>query len=74
MSEDLYSQSATMWLSKEKAMRELFDLKFAFEALAQQCGTPGSYEREMATNASGGFGRRVDYLHDSIARLLKDKP
>jgi hypothetical protein len=70
MKDDLYTQPATMWFSTDKALKELLDLGFAFAALADQCGTPGSFQREMAANASVGVKRRIAYLYDSLVRLF----
>lgn len=64
-----FSDPATCWFSKDQALKELVDLGFAFAAIADML-PKGSYEREMAMNASRGVHRRIDYLHDSLARLL----
>ncbi|MDR5776236.1 MULTISPECIES: hypothetical protein [unclassified Caballeronia] len=66
---DRYTDPATCWFSKEQALKELVDLGFAFSAIADML-PKGSYEREMAMNASRGVDRRIDYLHDSLVKLL----
>ena len=70
---DLYDDSPTMWLCEDKAIKELLDLKFAFAALVSMCGTAGSYEKEIAQNAERGFRRRIDYLHDSLLRIISPR-
>lgn len=69
MSDDMYSQPATMWFDRQQALKELFELKFAVASLATLAGTPGSFERENAKNIVRGIERRIDYLHDSLRRL-----
>jgi hypothetical protein len=62
---------ANNWFGAKEALAALDALKFSFSALASQCGTPGSNERQLADLATQGFRHRVDYLHDSLRRLLK---
>ena len=62
--------AANNWLCARAALAELDQLSFAYSALAEQCGAPGSFERENAKNANRGFRCRVDYLHDSLRRVL----
>lgn len=61
--------SATTWFNAGQAIHELDRLKFAIASLAEQA-KPGSFEREMADNAVLGIRCRIDYLHDSLRRLL----
>ena len=63
--------SANNWFCSKGALAELDALQFAYAAMALQCGEKGSCQRETATNAAIGFRHRVDYLHDSLRRLLK---
>lgn len=63
--------SATNWFGKKDALMELDALKFAVASLVS--GLPkGSHEAENASNAVAGIKRRIDFLHDSLRRLLKD--
>jgi hypothetical protein len=64
--------SATNWLSAQSALQELDDLKFAVTAMSERF-TKGASEAEMARNASIGIKHRIDYLHDSLRRLLEKK-
>ena len=65
--------SANNWLATTDALAELDALKFSFAALVKMVGEKGSYERMIAELASDGFRHRVDYLHDSFRRLVKNK-
>ena len=65
--------SATSWLGPTDALAQLDALQFSFAALAKRVGEQGSYERRIAELASDGFRHRVDYLHDSFRRLVKNK-
>jgi hypothetical protein len=71
--DDWYDRPATQWFSRIEALAELRELKFAISAMAETVGTGGSFEREMAGNASRGIARRIDYLHDSFLRLVDPK-
>ncbi len=62
---------ANNWHTGTEMLAALDALKFAFAALASTCGSPGSYEGQMAALACDGFRRRVDYLHDSLRRIVK---
>ena len=64
---------ANRWLTGNNLLRHVDDLGHAVSALAAAVGTPGSHEREMADNARLGIQRRIDYLHDSLRRLLKER-
>jgi hypothetical protein len=68
--EDLYSVPANNWFDEDQCFKELRDIGFAVQALAEQSGTPGSFQREMAMNASIGIKRRIAYLHDSLKRVI----
>jgi hypothetical protein len=57
--------------SKIEALQELEALKFSFAALAESHGAKGSYDRELAYLANKGFSQRVEYLKQSIDKLLK---
>lgn len=61
---------ANNWFSRDSALRELDAICFAVSALSEQCGTVGSNEREMARNAYLGIRKRIDYLHDSLKRII----
>jgi len=61
--------AATIHLSKNDALAELDALKFAFSSTIVLT-RPGSNERELAENVHKGINVRIDYLHDSLRRLL----
>jgi hypothetical protein len=62
---------ANNWLSGQSLLRYLDDLGMAVSALAAHGHKPGSHEQEMAENARRGIQHRIDYLHDSLRRLLE---
>lgn len=62
-------EGANNWFGKQAALKELVDLGFAVASIAQMF-EKGSYERELAMNASKGINRRIDYLYDSFVRLI----
>lgn len=64
--------SATNWLSGEKLLHEIDRLSFAYSCL-RVLFQPGSNEMELFENASRGFRCHVDYLHDSVRRLVRAK-
>lgn len=57
--------NATNFFTFEESLRELDSLKFAVVSLVQHYPN-GSYERELALNATIGIKHRLDYLHDSL--------
>ncbi len=63
--------SANNWFDAKDALAELDNLKWAVAALAESVSDRGSAKYEMAMNAKQGIRARIDYLHDSLRRLLK---
>jgi len=64
---------ANNWYDAKDALAALDRLKFAYGSLVEMTTKPGSCERENAFNAELGIKHRINYLHDSLRRLLKDK-
>lgn len=60
----------TRFFSREQALKELNDLKFAIESLAKLVGQPGSFENENAKNIVTGLRARIEYLHRSFELCL----
>lgn len=60
---------ATAHLTARQCLDALDKLKFACASLIQPIGE-GSYARENAENAVKGIDHRIDFLHDSLRRLL----
>lgn len=61
---------ANNWFTAEQCLQELDKLRFgisSFVVLHQQ----GSNEYEISENAVRGVKARIDYLHDSLRRLLE---
>lgn len=63
--------NAEQFFNAEQSLHELDELKFAFDAIVEMCTEPGTFEREMASNARKGVRSRIDYLHDSFCKVLK---
>ena len=61
---------ANNWFDAKEALAELDALKFAVASLVVTAGSEGSCEHENASNAYRGIRARIDYLHDSLRRLL----
>jgi len=66
--------SATNWLSGADLIRAVEGLKWSYSALRPIVGTPGSNEREIFDTAAKGFSARVDYILDSLDRVVGLKP
>lgn len=64
--------TATQFFDREQALRELDSLTFAYQSL-ELFFPKGSCEMEIFNNASNGFRKRIDYLHDSFRRLLQEQ-
>lgn len=63
--------SANNWWHSAELLHELDALSFAFASLRPLLAK-GSCEAEIFENASKGFRYRVDYLHDSMRRVLRE--
>lgn len=61
---------ANNWFGPSGALAELDALKFAFSAIVDLVAKPGTNERETGQNACVGVRHRINYLHDSLRRLL----
>ena len=61
---------ATQFYGRDQALRELDALKWAVASLVHLLGHPGTHEQEVGENAARGIKWRIDYLHDSLRRLL----
>jgi hypothetical protein len=66
--------SATNWLSGQDLIQAVTGLKHSYYALRPIVGTPGSHEREIFDTAARGFAARVDYILDSLDRIVEGKP
>jgi hypothetical protein len=64
---------ANNWLQRGQVIRAVEELKWSFAALLPIVGTPGSNEREIFELAVKGFRHKVDYIADSLDRLLEEK-
>ena len=66
--------SATNWLSGQNLIQAVAGLKWSYAALRPIVGTPGSAEREIFDTSATGFDARVDYILDSLDRVVGLKP
>lgn len=63
--------NAEQFFDREQVLRELDDLKFAYASIVDLLPA-GSFQRELADNATRGVRARLDYLHDSLSLLFKE--
>jgi hypothetical protein len=68
---DTQRTTATNFLSTKGMLKEILDLRFSVSSLVEPLTSAGSYEREIAKNATLGIGCRLDYLYDSLAAELE---
>lgn len=57
---------------RQRAMRELLDLKFAVASMAQLVNEPGSFKQQNARNISLGIDARIDALAAEFDAVLDE--
>lgn len=62
--------AATGWIQGKDLIAAVAHLQWSFAALRPLVGAPGSSEREIFDLASKGFRAQVDYILDSLDRLI----